>query len=64
LLISIPLVQNLLFIRDKNNIEKQVENNLSIILNEKIDKFKISEIKIKELSKEKVKIYAIIQITE
>ena len=63
-IISIPLFQNLLFLRDKGFVEEKIDKNLEIIINNKLEKFKISEINIRELTKNKVKIDLIIKIEQ
>lgn len=62
--ISIPLFKNLLFLKDKWFIEKQVNDNLYLILNKKIDNFRVSDIKIKELTKNNIKLSLEIKIIE
>lgn len=64
LLISVPLVRNLLFLKDKAFIEREINNNFSIILKDKIDNFSVWEISIKEISKEKAKIKISVKIKE
>jgi len=64
LLISVPLVKNLLFLRDKEYIEQKINKNLEIILNKKIENFRISEINIKEVSKDKIKIKINLKLKE
>ena len=64
LLISVPLVRNLLFLKDKALIEREINKNLYIILHKKIDNFKISKVKIKELDSKNIKILTEIKITQ
>jgi len=51
-------------LRDKGFVEEKIDKNLEIILNNKIEKFKISEINIRELTKNKVKIDLVIKIEQ
>jgi len=64
LLISVPLVKNLLFLKDKEFIEREINKNFSIILKDKIDNFSVWELSIKEISKEKAKIKISVKIKE
>lgn len=63
-IISIPLVKNLLFLRDKWYVEKQIQNNIYVILNKKINNFSITDIKINELNKENVNILVQIKLLQ
>ena len=63
-IISFPLVQNLLYLKDRSLIEKKLKNNLYLILDKKIDHFSVSNIKIKELTKNNVKVKIELKILE
>ena len=63
-IVSIPLVKNLLYIKDKWFIETTLKKDLPIILDQKIHKFKIWEINIRELNNQSIKIDLTIKIEE
>ncbi|MDQ7009533.1 MAG: TIGR00341 family protein [Candidatus Gracilibacteria bacterium] len=64
LIISIPLFQNLSYLKDRAFVEQKINNNLYLILNKKIDHFSVSNISIKELTKNDIKIKAEVKILE
>ena len=63
-IISFPLLKNFFFIKDRNVIEQKIKNNLSLILDKKINNFEISKLKIKELSKKNIKLKLELKIPE
>jgi len=63
-IISIPLVRNLIFLQDRWYVEKKVNENLYLILDKKIDDFTVSNISIKELTKNKLNLKAEVKILE